>query len=650
MRRASLALLAPLFASCSLLGFDVIEQPVCMNDQQCAVLDELYPDRVDACTRYQCVASRCALSVLDGDGDGAASAACGGTDCDDADPMRAPGAAELCDGADNDCDLVIDEAAEASPTDAVRDVSVASLEGRRSIHAAPGEGGAGVVLSWADGGGGASRASIPSLAGLPAARAPIEYASSTLAYVSGVLTASEPVSGCPVEVRDPVMPPPAGGGPMTGSSCAAHVDCDDGRVCNGYERCDPMHPEADPASGCRSGGVEDACLGGQICDETTDACVGVAVRACDFDAFATGEPRGGASLGVAVNALGCAGGQLRIGALDDSALVLSGLPDGPRVGLGLPEGCAGSPGVSAPAVAMLVDPPSACGDAADPQALVVWSASAAADVCPRPEPVELRGLGVWLADVRDGEPAWPLPSDDAAPVLLGRSRAVEAPAIVAWPGHGWFMAYAGEAGVAVRFVAALGCHPAPREGERVPTPALAAGEPAILASDASADQLALALTEDEAGVALGVAWRSGCEGPLSFLVARYDPSTGAFEAGSPHASSASRPAHSPAVAFSERPFLEAGAVHASPAAATGGWLVAWIDDGAEDRMMARRYSAFDGASLEDAPFVLSVSSSSGRHTAGSPFLVRAEDASLLAGYHDRADGAIRLGPACGAPP
>ena len=44
-------------------------------------------------------------SAADGDGDGSPA----GLDCDDADPARLPGAEELCDGVDNDCDAVIDE-------------------------------------------------------------------------------------------------------------------------------------------------------------------------------------------------------------------------------------------------------------------------------------------------------------------------------------------------------------------------------------------------------------------------------------------------------------------------------------------------------------------------------------------------------------
>ena len=45
----------------------------------------------------------------DVDGDGFIDAACGGDDCDDADPAHFPGADEWCDGDDDDCDGVVDE-------------------------------------------------------------------------------------------------------------------------------------------------------------------------------------------------------------------------------------------------------------------------------------------------------------------------------------------------------------------------------------------------------------------------------------------------------------------------------------------------------------------------------------------------------------
>jgi len=48
-------------------------------------------------------------SCSDSDLDGYNDSACGGMDCDDSDPMSYPGAAELCDFVDNNCDALIDE-------------------------------------------------------------------------------------------------------------------------------------------------------------------------------------------------------------------------------------------------------------------------------------------------------------------------------------------------------------------------------------------------------------------------------------------------------------------------------------------------------------------------------------------------------------
>lgn len=72
----------------------------------CVAGTPLVCDDAIACTMDSCdPTTGCVVSPIDADGDG--DPAC--TDCDDADPARYTGATEVCDGIDNDCDLVTDE-------------------------------------------------------------------------------------------------------------------------------------------------------------------------------------------------------------------------------------------------------------------------------------------------------------------------------------------------------------------------------------------------------------------------------------------------------------------------------------------------------------------------------------------------------------
>jgi hypothetical protein len=104
---------------------------MCENDQDCA--DALFCNGVERCrptdtgadargciaapTGSPCTASQmcdetddmCTEACRDSDADGARDARCGGTDCDDARASVHPGAAEVCDGLDNDCNFLVDD-------------------------------------------------------------------------------------------------------------------------------------------------------------------------------------------------------------------------------------------------------------------------------------------------------------------------------------------------------------------------------------------------------------------------------------------------------------------------------------------------------------------------------------------------------------
>jgi hypothetical protein len=99
--------------SCSLLVDDLSLSP-CSTRDDCEQANRALNVAATALRRYQCVASRCALSPRDDDGDGDPAREAGGRDCDDHDALRVgdpinPRAREVCDGVDNDCDGLVDE-------------------------------------------------------------------------------------------------------------------------------------------------------------------------------------------------------------------------------------------------------------------------------------------------------------------------------------------------------------------------------------------------------------------------------------------------------------------------------------------------------------------------------------------------------------
>ena len=80
----------------------------------CTTPADLECDDSDDCTADSCDASTgCVNALVDGDGDGYSAATCTtaglfGDDCDDDNNTVYPGAAELCDMLDNDCDMAVD--------------------------------------------------------------------------------------------------------------------------------------------------------------------------------------------------------------------------------------------------------------------------------------------------------------------------------------------------------------------------------------------------------------------------------------------------------------------------------------------------------------------------------------------------------------
>lgn len=84
----------------------------CVKGKACAKDADCTSD--DPClTKGTCdpATSVCLFKALDKDGDGHPPPICGGDDCNDNDPTSYPGAKEICDGKDTDCDGVPDNGA-----------------------------------------------------------------------------------------------------------------------------------------------------------------------------------------------------------------------------------------------------------------------------------------------------------------------------------------------------------------------------------------------------------------------------------------------------------------------------------------------------------------------------------------------------------
>ncbi len=101
--------LVPLALSC---GTDVVDGP-----DGAFVPDTSSCDGVECPAGESCFGGACVPTdgCLDSDGDGFGEGCEAGDDCDDSDPLVSPARAEVCDGADNDCDFYLDEDGVCAP-------------------------------------------------------------------------------------------------------------------------------------------------------------------------------------------------------------------------------------------------------------------------------------------------------------------------------------------------------------------------------------------------------------------------------------------------------------------------------------------------------------------------------------------------------
>lgn len=459
--------LAVASAGCSLARLDDLGYVTCTDDAPCDALGRAQGRDLAACTNWQCNEGLCRLVQRDADRDGHLRAACftdGTGDCDDAATEIHPGASEVCDGRDQDCDLGIDEGTAAGVADEnfVRLVPVAS--GSRLLASTSlAEGG--VALSFVD----------------DRARGVIESVTSTLPFTASAplapelvldLGASPRTRRCAVaaDTRDIPIPDActsdgdcapgrvcrvrADGRRVCGSftgTCTTDAECADADLCNGAERCVPGAPEAD-GRGC-AGALSDACASDELCDARTASCV--ATVACDVADLAAAPGDGDVRIAAMVSDH-CAVGSLRLVSIPADAGALRTTGDTARTTALFaldPDASdctgasrAGAPGVSGLALASL--PRTALS-----QALVAYRTAATGETG-----VEI--VGAWLERDASGT-AWVSASGDGVPVPLPAPAAasVVRPGVAAFESaraSGFVVAYArAGGGVATVFVPEL---------------------------------------------------------------------------------------------------------------------------------------------------------------------------------------------------
>ena len=139
---ALMTITLPAQTGCSLLGLDRLDRQTCGTDADCASL-EMVQSTGNACRTWQCEPGAggrryCVQGTRDDDNDRVPPAMCvtapAQADCDDMQMTTAPGAPELCNLVDDNCDGVVDERFVSMPVS----LTGAGMAGSASISASPG--------------------------------------------------------------------------------------------------------------------------------------------------------------------------------------------------------------------------------------------------------------------------------------------------------------------------------------------------------------------------------------------------------------------------------------------------------------------------------------------------------------------------------
>ncbi len=675
MTRIEQGLWLGLFATlsgCSLLVKDV-SLPACTTDAECDVLNVTPGDEViTACMRYQCSAivggnpGTCVYRPLDADDDGHTSAMCpGGDDCDDGRASVYLGHAEVCDGLDNDCDLVIDDGDALTPAPPLHALDTSSA----------------ASLTWGTAGSGTYTTDTGAtytfaLAEDGRLRAGMPVVQQTNAYVegpqrNGFNNVATTDVGLECATRKPVW--------LATPECGSDSECPAPRCTWGTADGGASYDAGSgsvPLGACETvdGGFADGCHHDTDCAWpcASERCVppartvDVQVYDCALADLATSPIGSEGAFAVGIQTNGCGQGRLRAGWLDSAQRLLMYGPEArSNVWLGVDVGafptgrtatdggvadgsvadadggttrplmaCSGAgrgvPGAARPSVAAL-------GPATSPEALAVYLSDARSRArCGDLVPVPVLGLGLFRETASGPINAWVTGTNDGHPESFGRTNGGGPPAVAAVSERGWVVAYprattTGATPLALHYVGrptapapfseTLADGGAPAAHLRRATVPLAPRAPFFeVPAGGRADYVGLAVgARRGATYDLGVTWLEDCASSgnesVWFSLVRFDPAApeSATSTEPVQLSTSAAPGGFPAVVYGGAggAFVASGWARAggSPVApdARGGFVVAWAGTGrtpGSGAVYAVRVSEADGLALDDAPRAL----------------------------------------------